>query len=131
MPLGALAVLLLDSATDFFPDDPIAGILTPTRLTLALGLPTLLAGRARLRDFRTRLDLPVALLLAASVAATYGGGHPIAPPEHSAGHAAICRLPTAAPSWLVARFLPQPSAGGTPGAPSGRCRTAADFTHPA
>ncbi|MEU9348844.1 O-antigen ligase family protein [Streptomyces sp. NPDC048278] len=79
VPLGALAVLLLDSATDFFPDDPIAGVLTPTRLTLALGLSALLAGGARLRDFRTRLDLPVALLLAASVAATYGGGHPTAP----------------------------------------------------
>ncbi|MFK0284063.1 O-antigen ligase family protein [Streptomyces sp. NPDC090499] len=79
VPLGALAVLLLDSATDFFPDDPIAGILTPTRLTLALGLLALLAGGARLRDFRTRLDLPVVLLLAASVVATYGGGHPTAP----------------------------------------------------
>ena len=79
MPLGALAVLLLDSATDFFPDDPIAGILTPTRLALALGLLALLAGGARLRDFRTQLDLPVALLLAASVAATYSGGHPTAP----------------------------------------------------
>ncbi|MEU1336196.1 O-antigen ligase family protein [Streptomyces sp. NPDC005827] len=81
VPLAALAVLLLDSATDFFPDDPIAGILTPARLTLLLGLVALLVPpeRARLRDFRTRLDLPVALLVAAAVAATYGGGHPTAP----------------------------------------------------
>ncbi|MER5517202.1 O-antigen ligase family protein [Streptomyces sp. NPDC002763] len=84
VPLGALAVVLLDSATDFFPDDPIVGIVTPTRLTLLAGLIALLLPvpgrpRARLADFRTRLDLPVVLLLAASVAATYVGGHPTAP----------------------------------------------------
>ncbi|MGW4910047.1 O-antigen ligase family protein [Streptomyces sp. NPDC004270] len=84
VPLGALAVVLLDSATDFFPDDPIVGIVTPTRLTLLVGLIALLLPvpgrpRARLTDFRTRLDLPVVLLLAASVAATYVGGHPTAP----------------------------------------------------
>ncbi|MER7836301.1 O-antigen ligase family protein [Streptomyces sp. NPDC096040] len=84
VPLGALAVVLLDSATDFFPDDPITGVLTPTRLTLLVGLVALVIPvpgrpRARLRDFRTRLDLPVALLLVAAVAATYGGGHPTAP----------------------------------------------------
>ncbi|MCI3273980.1 O-antigen ligase family protein [Streptomyces cylindrosporus] len=84
VPLGAVAVLLLDAATDFFPDDPITGILTPTRLVLLIGLTAMAVPapgrpRARLRDFRTRLDIPVGLLLVASVLATYGGGHPTAP----------------------------------------------------
>ncbi|MFJ8634014.1 O-antigen ligase family protein [Streptomyces sp. NPDC093568] len=84
VPLGAAAVVLLDSATDFFPDDPLAGILTPTRLALLLGLLALVVPvrgrpRARLRDFRTRLDLPVGLLVAAAAMATYRGGHPTAP----------------------------------------------------
>ncbi|MGI5460725.1 O-antigen ligase family protein [Streptomyces sp. CA-249302] len=84
VPLGAVAVLLLDAATDFFPDDPITGVLTPTRLVLLIGLAAMAVPapgrpRARLRDFRTRLDLPIGLLLGASVLATYGGGHPTAP----------------------------------------------------
>ncbi|MFI6008303.1 O-antigen ligase family protein [Streptomyces sp. NPDC051243] len=87
VPLGAMAVVLLDSATDFFPDDPVesvVGVVTPTRLALFLGLLALVVpvrgrARARLRDFRTRLDLPVGLLVAASAAATYAGGHPTAP----------------------------------------------------
>ncbi|MFE6172811.1 O-antigen ligase family protein [Streptomyces sp. NPDC056464] len=84
VPLGAAAVVLLDSATDFFPDDPLAGILTPTRLALLLGIIALVIPvrgrpRARLRDFRTRLDLPIGLLVAVSAATTYRGGHATAP----------------------------------------------------
>ncbi|WP_051828474.1 O-antigen ligase family protein [Streptomyces bicolor] len=87
VPLGAVAVVLLDSATDFFPDDPVesvVGVVTPTRLALLLGLLALVVpvrgrARARLRDFRTRLDLPVGLLIAAAAASTYVGGHPTAP----------------------------------------------------
>lgn len=87
VPLAAVAVVLLDSATDFFPDDPVesvVGVVTPTRLALLLGLIALVVPvpgrpRARLRDFRTRLDLPVGLLVAAAAVATYGGGHPTAP----------------------------------------------------
>ncbi|MFJ7077722.1 O-antigen ligase family protein [Streptomyces sp. NPDC098781] len=84
VPLGAAAVVLLDSATDFFPDDPLAGILTPTRLALLIGILFLVVPvpgrpRARLRDFRTRLDLPIGLLAAVSAATTYHGGHATAP----------------------------------------------------
>ncbi|MEU6318450.1 O-antigen ligase family protein [Streptomyces sp. NPDC047009] len=84
LPLAVVAVVLLDGVTDFFPDDPIVGILTPTRLALVVGLIALVVPvpgrrRARLGDFRTRLDLPVALLLLASGATTYVGGHPTAP----------------------------------------------------
>ncbi|MFD3455171.1 O-antigen ligase family protein [Streptomyces sp. NPDC058691] len=79
VPLTALAVVLLDSATDFFPDDPLTGVVTPIRLALGLGLVALVAGGARLSSFRTRLDLPVAVLLAAAAVTTYLGGHPTAP----------------------------------------------------
>jgi O-antigen ligase len=79
-----LAVVLMDAATDFFPDDPLVGVVTPTRLALLAGAAALLTPvrgrpRPRLADFRTRLDLPVGLLLLASVATTYIGGHPTAP----------------------------------------------------
>ncbi|GHJ41699.1 hypothetical protein Sm713_73080 [Streptomyces sp. TS71-3] len=77
--LVAVAVLMLDSATDFFPDDPLINVLTPTRLVVVLGLVALVAGGARLGTFHTWLDLPVALLVADGVATTYLGGHPTAP----------------------------------------------------
>ena len=87
VPLGAVAVVLLDSGTDFFPDDPVesvVGIVTPTRLALLAGLIALVVpvrgrARARLRDFRTRLDVPIGLLVVAAGAATYHGGHATAP----------------------------------------------------
>ncbi|MFJ4472886.1 O-antigen ligase family protein [Streptomyces sp. NPDC089424] len=84
IPLAALSVVFLDTATDFFPDDPLVGVVTPTRLALLVGLlavavPVRGRPRTRLRDFRTRLDLPVALLLGAAVVTTFRGGHPTAP----------------------------------------------------
>ncbi|MEU9055755.1 O-antigen ligase family protein [Streptomyces sp. NPDC048384] len=87
VPLGAVAVVLLDSGTDFFPDDPVesvVGIVTPTRLALLAGLIALVVpvrgrARARLRDLRTRLDVPIGLLVVAVGAATYHGGHATAP----------------------------------------------------
>ncbi|MFI1394150.1 O-antigen ligase family protein [Streptomyces sp. NPDC020681] len=83
-PLAATAVVLLDTATDFFPDDPLFAVVTPLRLALFAGVAALLIpvrglSRPRLGDFRTRLDLPIALLLFASVATTYVGGHPTSP----------------------------------------------------
>ncbi|MFF3558699.1 O-antigen ligase family protein [Streptomyces sp. NPDC002574] len=79
VPLIVLAIVLLDSATDFFPDDPLTGVVTPVRLALGLGLVALVAGGARLSSFRTRLDLPVLVLLGAAAVTTYLGGHPTAP----------------------------------------------------
>ncbi|QKW07646.1 O-antigen ligase family protein [Streptomyces sp. NA04227] len=89
VPLTAAAVVLLDTATDFFPDEPLTGVLTPVRLTLLLGLVALLAAPGelfadkpfarRLGLLRTRLDLPVALLVLAAAATTYHGGHSTAP----------------------------------------------------
>ncbi|MFC5804896.1 hypothetical protein [Streptomyces formicae] len=82
VPLAAMAVVLLDSATDFFPDDPLISVVTPVRLALLTGLTGLAAlvvGGARLSAFRTRLDLPVTLLLLAAAGTTYVGGHPTAP----------------------------------------------------
>ncbi|WP_165396113.1 hypothetical protein [Streptomyces sp. F001] len=84
VPLAVAAVVLVDGATDFFPDDPLVGVVTPVRLLLVIGLIALIVpvrgrARARLRDFRTRLDLPVAALLLTALAVTYLGGHPTAP----------------------------------------------------
>ncbi|MBG0854502.1 O-antigen ligase family protein [Streptomyces spinoverrucosus] len=84
VPLAALFVVFLDTATDFFPDDPLVGVVTPTRLALLAGLLAIVVPvrgrhRTRLRDFRTRLDLPIALLLGAVVMTTFLGGHPTAP----------------------------------------------------
>lgn len=84
VPLAALFIVFLDTATDFFPDDPLVGVVTPTRLSLLVGLlavvvPVRGRPRARLRDFRTRLDLPIALLIGAAVVTTFLGGHPTAP----------------------------------------------------
>lgn len=83
IPLAALFTVLLDATTDFFPDDPLVGIVTPTRLALAAGLLALLlpaAGRKpRPSDFRTRLDVLILLLLAAAGITTFLGGHPTAP----------------------------------------------------
>lgn len=79
IPFAAAAVVVLDCATDFFPDDPLIGVVTPLRLVLAVGLIALLVTGARLRTFRTRLDLPIGLLLLASAGATLVGGHTAAP----------------------------------------------------
>ncbi|GGJ37195.1 hypothetical protein GCM10010121_055440 [Streptomyces brasiliensis] len=75
VPLGAVAVLLLESATDFFPDDPIAGVLTPTRLVLLIGLAAMAVPvPGRPRDFRTRLD----------PRSRRGPGTPLMPPKRQA-----------------------------------------------
>ncbi|WP_328440112.1 O-antigen ligase family protein [Streptomyces sp. NBC_00457] len=82
VPLGVVAVILVDAATDFFPDDPLVGIVTPLRLLVVVGFVALLLPgptRARIRDFRTRLDIPIGVLVLAATASTVHGGHPTAP----------------------------------------------------
>ncbi|WP_210588890.1 O-antigen ligase [Streptomyces sp. GESEQ-35] len=82
VPLAVVAVIVVDAATDFFPDDPLVGIVTPLRLLIVVGFVALLLpspSRARIRDFRSRLDIPIGVLLLAAAAATVHGGHPTAP----------------------------------------------------
>ncbi|GAA2463531.1 O-antigen ligase family protein [Streptomyces macrosporus] len=78
-PFVAAAVVVLDCATDFLSDTPLIGVVTPLRLALAAGLVALLVTGVRLRTFRTRLDLPIGLLLLASAGTTVVGGHATAP----------------------------------------------------
>ncbi|MEU0843916.1 O-antigen ligase family protein [Streptomyces sp. NPDC005962] len=79
VPLMATAIVMLDAATDFFPDAPLVGVLTPVRLAVLAGLVATAVTAPRFATFRTRLDPAVALLLLAAVATTYAGGHPDAP----------------------------------------------------
>jgi O-antigen ligase len=137
VPLAALAVVVLDSATDFFPDEPLAGVVTPVRLAILAGLAALLVAGGRLREFRTRLDLPIALLLFASVATTYLGGHPTAPLRGLvtavAGYYLVVGVRRAQPeSWRAVALLAlvSVSAAGTTAfaqltneVPTGFCRT--------
>lgn len=78
-PVVAVAVVALKSATDFLPDTPFVSVLTPLRLIILCGLAALLLAGARLAALRTRLDIPVAVLLIASVGITFIGGRPAAP----------------------------------------------------
>ncbi|MBA6434923.1 O-antigen ligase family protein [Streptomyces sp. GMR22] len=79
VPLVATAIVMLDSATDFFPDAPLVGVITPVRLAVLAGLVATVVTAPRLATFRTRLDLAIALLLLGAIATTYVGGHPDAP----------------------------------------------------
>ncbi|MFI0771012.1 O-antigen ligase family protein [Streptomyces sp. NPDC021218] len=79
VPLMATAIVMLDSATDFFPDAPLVGVITPVRLAVLAGLVATAVTAPRLATFRTRLDPAIALLLLSAIATTYVGGHPDAP----------------------------------------------------
>lgn len=75
IPLLAVSVVLLDTAVPVLPGDALFARLTLGRLLIALGLLTLVVGGARWRDFRSWLDLPVALLALTGVATTVRGGY--------------------------------------------------------
>ncbi|MFB9454118.1 hypothetical protein [Streptomyces antimycoticus] len=79
VPLVATAIVMLDAATDFFPDAPLVGVITPVRLAVPAGPVATAVTAPRLATFRTRLDPAIALLLLGAVATTYVGGHPGAP----------------------------------------------------
>jgi len=136
-PLAAAAVVVLDCATDFLPDDPLTGVVTPLRLALALGLVALLVTGARPETFRTRLDLPIGLLLLASAGATFIGGHATAPLRGLltavAGYYLVVAVRRSQPeSWrafgllalvCVAAVGTTAFAQVTNGTPTGFCRT--------
>lgn len=77
--LIAVAVVLLDTAVQIFPDTALPGRLTAARLAILVGLVALGVSGARWRDFRSPLDLPVGLLLFAGAVVTVYGGHGAAP----------------------------------------------------
>ncbi|MCI2418255.1 O-antigen ligase family protein [Saccharopolyspora sp. K220] len=70
-----MSLVVLESASGFLPGDPLISILTPLRLIILFGLVGLLFDGARGGTFRTRLDIPIAVLVLAAVIATvFGGG---------------------------------------------------------
>ncbi|WNV77456.1 O-antigen ligase family protein [Geodermatophilus sp. DSM 44513] len=75
----AVAVLLVDAAAGVLPADGLVAWLTAGRLVVAAGLLGLLVAGTRWRDLRTRLDVPIVLLVLAATATTVLGQHPSAP----------------------------------------------------
>lgn len=79
VPVVAVAVLVLDATVVFLPADPLVWRFTLPRLVVLIGLAALIIGGARLRHFRSRLDVPVGLLLLSGLLATVVGRHDAAP----------------------------------------------------
>ncbi|HYO35046.1 MAG TPA: O-antigen ligase family protein [Geodermatophilus sp.] len=74
--LLAAATTVLEAGVDLLPPEPLVGWVTAERLVLAVGLVALLATGTGWRDLRTRLDVPVVLLVLAGTATTLLGQHP-------------------------------------------------------
>lgn len=77
--LLAVAAVLVNTAVQILPNTALPGRLTATRIVIAVGVIALAVSGARLRDLRSPLDLPVALLLLAGTVTTIYGGHSAAP----------------------------------------------------
>ncbi len=75
VPVVAVATLILDAAVGFLPGDPLVWLLTARRLVILVGLAALVVLGARMRQFRTPLDLPIALLVLSGLLTTVAGGH--------------------------------------------------------
>jgi len=72
VPTLVVGTLTVNAAADILPDTALLGPITTARILLALGLAALVAAGARPADFRTPLDVPISLLVAATAQATYG-----------------------------------------------------------
>ena len=82
VPLVAVGAVLLATGVEILPSGAIVWKLTLGRLLVLAALVALLASGARLRDFRTGLDAPIALLVAAGILTTLR--HPLAEVDESA-----------------------------------------------
>jgi O-antigen ligase len=81
-PLVAVGALLLSTGVEILPSGGIVWKLTLGRLLVLVALAALIATGARMRDFRTGLDAPIALLVAAAILTTLR--HPLAGIDESA-----------------------------------------------
>lgn len=92
--LLCLAALLFEATSDVLPDTPIFGIVTWQRVVTAAGFVAAFVAGARWHHFRTRLDIPIVLLLMASLVAAYRWGGD-APFRHLVSYVAVYYLATA------------------------------------
>ncbi|HZD65043.1 MAG TPA: O-antigen ligase family protein [Acidimicrobiales bacterium] len=79
LPLVAVSVLLVNATEPVLPAPTLLWRITPARLVFLVGFAALLASGVRLGDFRTRLDVPIGLLLVAAAASILHGGFSPAP----------------------------------------------------
>ncbi|WP_236796119.1 O-antigen ligase [Amycolatopsis sp. GM8] len=79
LPVAAVAVAVLESATDVFPDNGLISVITPLRLVIGAALIALVATGARASAFVTRIDVPIAVLLLVALAGTVLGHRSGAP----------------------------------------------------
>ena len=77
-----VGAILLSTGVEILPSGAIVWKLTLSRLLVIAALAALLATGARLRDFRTGLDAPIALLVAAGILTTLR--HPLAGADEAA-----------------------------------------------
>jgi putative inorganic carbon (hco3(-)) transporter len=82
VPLLAVGALVLSTGIEILPADAIVSKLTVGRLLILAAVIALITAGARLRDFRTGLDAPIALLLVAAVVTTQR--HPLAEADEAA-----------------------------------------------
>ena len=75
----AVSALMLGTGVEILPAGGLLSVFTLGRVLILAGLVALVVGGARLADFRTALDIPIALLLMAGVVTTFRGGHEVAP----------------------------------------------------
>ncbi|WP_154402642.1 O-antigen ligase family protein [Nocardioides speluncae] len=66
----AIVLVLSEAVADALPDDPIRFNVTPVRLAIILGLVGICFAGVMVRSLRTRLDVPILVLLAAAGFAT-------------------------------------------------------------
>lgn len=104
----ALATVLLESAVEVLPDEPLVGVLTPSRLALGVGLVAVAVAAfgSRPRRWMTPLDPAVAVLLLAAAAATVVNGQ-----EWSGWRGVLTGVAAFALAVGVLRVVPGSAAG--------------------
>lgn len=92
--LLCIAALVFEAAADVLPDTAYFRIITWQRVATGVGLIAVIAAGARWRDFRTRIDVPILVLVLAAllVTARVGGGAQL---RHFLSFVAIFYLVTA------------------------------------
>jgi hypothetical protein len=67
VPVLIVSMLVFNATVSFLPSGPLVWKLTASRLLFVAGFVAVVAAGARLRHFRSPLDIPIALLLLAAL----------------------------------------------------------------